>query len=213
MEGAVARLIGGGLQKSRGGIEEVEKQTGPKVQEAIDRGKAATKTGAERATAEVKEGASRIAESTKATSDKAVASTKEKLDQAGVKTAEYRDAAKAKADRTVADAKSGAHDAAGSIRSSGGTVDAARGALRDVISKGIEKGKEAVSKAHAAVGLAADKMESKSQSATLSHSSVVEKALHERYEKPDELNKSVEEALEERYKPIDSRDNTVLRGV
>ena len=211
MEGAVARLLGGGLQKSREGIEEAEKQAGPKFQEAIDRSKAAAKTGAERATAQAKEGATRIADSAKATADRAVASTKERLDQTGVKTSEYRDAAKAKADRTVADAKSGAHDAADSIRSSGGTVDAARGALRDVVSKGIEKGKEAIGRAQAAVGLAGDK--SKTQSASPSDSSAVEKALHERYEKPDGLNKTVEETLEERYKPIDSRDNSVLKGV
>jgi len=41
----------------------------------------------------------------------------------------------------------------------------------------------------------------------------VEKTLQQRYEKPSGLEKSVAQALEERYKPIDSRDNTVLRGV
>jgi len=42
MEGAVARLWGSGLQRSREGIEEVEKQAAPKVQEAVDRSKAAS---------------------------------------------------------------------------------------------------------------------------------------------------------------------------
>lgn len=41
----------------------------------------------------------------------------------------------------------------------------------------------------------------------------MEKALHERYEKSGEIEKSVEQVLEERYKPVDERDNTVLRGV
>ena len=213
MEGAVARLLGGGLQKSREGIEQAEKQAGPKVQEAIERSKESAKTGAGKAIAHAEEGARRVAQSAKAAADGAAASTKEKLNQAGVKTAEYRDAAKVKKERTVADVKSGAHDAANAIRSSGGTVDAARGTLRDVVSKGIEKGKEVIGKAQAAVGLAADKVESTARSASLSQSSPVEKALHERYEKPAGLNKTVEQALEERYKPIDSRDNTVLRGV
>jgi len=39
MEGAVSRLLGSGLQKSREGIEEAEKQATPKVQEAVDRSK------------------------------------------------------------------------------------------------------------------------------------------------------------------------------
>jgi MICOS complex subunit MIC12 len=99
------------------------------------------------------------------------------------------------------------------VRHAGGTVDAARGALRDTFNKGIEKGKATIGKAQAAVGLATEKMESKAQAATLSHSSAVEKALHERYEKPSSLDKSVEETLAERYKPIEERDNTVLRGM
>jgi len=180
MEGAVARLFGSGLQKGREGIEEAEKQAGPKVQEAVDRSKAAAKKGADQVAAGI---------------DRAAATTI------------------AGAERVAADAKAGAQDAAETVRHSGGTIDAARGALRDTFSKGVEKGKEAIGKAQAAVGLAAEKMESKAQAATLSHSSAVEKALHERYEKPDPLNKSVEETLEERYKPIDARDNTVLRGV
>lgn len=230
MEGAVARLLGGGLQKSREGIEEAEKQAAPKVQEAVDRNKAAARKGAdqaavgvdkaaaatiaaaERVGAEAKEGAGKIVSSAKAKTEKVVDSSKEQLGRVGEKSGELRDAAKAKTDRVAANAKSGAQDAAESVRS-GGTVDAVRGAVRDTFSKGIEAGKEAIGKASAAIGLAEEKLESKAQYATLSHSNAVEKALHERYEKPDPLNKSVEEALEERYKPIEKRDNTVLRGV
>lgn len=231
MEGAVARLLGTGLEKSREGIEEAEKKAGPKVQEAVDRSKAAAQKGADQAAA----GVDKVAAATVFGAEKVVASTKEQLRQAGTKSGEIGSVVKAKTDRVVADAKSGAHDAADKvkaksdrtvvdaksgaqeaadkIRHSGGTVDAARGAVRDVVNKGIEKGKEAIGKAQAAVGLATEKLESKAQAATLSHSSAVEKALHERYEKPNGLNKSVEETLEERYKPIDARDNTVLRGV
>ncbi|KAJ4006821.1 uncharacterized protein FIESC28_08015 [Fusarium coffeatum] len=42
----------------------------------------------------------------------------------------------------------------------------------------------------------------------------VERALQQRFNKPeDKVNKTVEDALNERYKPMDSRDNTQLRGV
>jgi MICOS complex subunit MIC12 len=220
MEGAVARLLGSGLQKGREGIEEAEKQASPKVQEAVDRSKAAAKKGADQAAAGIDRaaastimGAERVGAQAKEAASNIVFAAKEKFDEAGVKTGEASSAAKAKTNQIAADAKTGAQDATGAVRHPGGTIDAARGALRDTFSKGVEKGKEPIGKAQAAVGLAAEKMESKAQAATLSHSSAVEKALHERYEKPDPLNKSVEETLEERYKPIDARDNTVLRGV
>jgi len=221
MEGAVSRLLAGGLQKSRQGVEEAEKQSSPHIQETVDTIKASARKGADQAAASIdRAAASTIAGAEKAggeakagASKIAVNSTRPKLNQAGEKTAEYKGAAKVKKDKARADIKSGAQTVSDSLSSSGGTVDAARDAVRGVISKGIEKGKEAIEKAQAAVGLAVDKMESKGQSSALSHSSAVEKALHERYEKPNGLDKSPEEVLAERYKSIDSRDNTVLRGV
>lgn len=220
LEGAVSRLLGSGLQKSREGVEEVEKQAGPKVQEAVDRSKeaarrgadkaaagidraaAATVTGAEKVGTEVQAGASKIIAAVKEKADGVAGSTGKQVDHAQVKAAELESATKTKA-----------QDAAEAIKHSGGTIDAARGAVRDAVHKGIEKGKEAVGRAQAAVGLATEKVETRAQASTLSHSSAVEKALLERYEKPEPLKKSVEQALEERYKPIDERDNTVLRGV
>lgn len=187
MEGAVSRLWGGGLQKSREGIEEAEKQAGPKVQETLDRSKATAQ-----------QAASQIG-----------AQAKEQANQLGIKAAEARDSVRPEASKTTADLKYGAQE---SVKHSSSTVDAARGALRDAVGKGIEMGKEAVGKAQAAVGLAEEKLESRAQSSALSHSAAVEKALHERYEQPKALP-SLEEALEERYTPIDQRDNTVLRGV
>ena len=231
MEGAVARLLGKGLEKSRDGVEGLEEKTGPRVQEAVDASRAAMKKGAEeaaagvdRGAAEVTAGASRIATEAKIKADEATAVTRRGLDHAGVKAGELKDATKVKAgelkdttkanaERASATTKTAAHDAVDTVKHSGGTIDAARGAVRDAFSKGIEKGKEMVGKAQAAVGLAEEKMESRAQSSMISHSSAVEKALHERYEKPDPLTKSAEEVLEERYKPIDERDNTVLRGV
>lgn len=231
MEGAIARLLGSGLQKSREGIEEAEKAAGPKVQEVVDRstdvvkrakdqaavdineGAAMMIRGAERAGTDVQAGASKIATVAKAKANDFTTFAEDQAGEAKVKSNELGHAAKAETDRVVADTKSRAHNAADAIKHSGGTIDAARGAVRDAVHKGIEMGKEAVGKAQAAVGLAAEKMESKAQSSALSHSSAVEKALHERYQKPDALDQKVEEALKERYKPIDKRDNTVLRGV
>ncbi|PVH85349.1 hypothetical protein DL98DRAFT_651190 [Cadophora sp. DSE1049] len=209
MEGTAARLLGGGLQKSRKGIEEAEKAAGPKVQEAVDRSKAAVRKNADHAAV----GIDRAAAKTIQGAERAGVEAKEKLSQAGLKAGEARDAVTAKTERVGANAKAGAHDAAESVKHSGGTIDAARGAIRDAVSKGIEKGKEAIGKAQAAVGLATEKIESKGQSAGLSHSSAVEKALHERYQQPTFHEKSVEEALAERYTPIDAKDNTRLRGV
>ncbi|KAH7223579.1 hypothetical protein BKA60DRAFT_667265 [Fusarium oxysporum] len=49
---------------------------------------------------------------------------------------------------------------------------------------------------------------------TLSALTPVERALQQRFSKPeDKVNKTVEEALNDRYKPMDARDNTQLRGV
>lgn len=198
LEDSVSRLLGGGLQKSREGIDEVERQTGPKVQEAIDRRRAAGKSGVDaaaagidRAAAAAVSGAERAGDEAKKSARKVTASTKEQFEETG--------------------AKISAHDAADAIRSSGGTVDAARSAVRGVISKGIEKGREALGKAQDGIALVEEKLGSNAQPSAPTSLSAVEKALKERYEKQPE--KSVEEALAERYKPIDAKDNTVLRGV
>ncbi|KAH7419914.1 hypothetical protein BKA64DRAFT_634570 [Cadophora sp. MPI-SDFR-AT-0126] len=220
MEGTASRLLGGALQKSREGIEEAEKAAAPKVQEAVDRSKAATQKGADQAAVGVDRAAAKTIQAAEQAGleakegvSKITAAAKEKLSQAGLKASEARDAVTAKTERVGANAKAGAHDAAESFKHSGGTIDAARGAVRDAVSKGIEKGKEAIVKAQAAVGLATGKIESKGQSLGLSHSSAVEKALHERYQQPTFHEKSVEEALAERYTPVDAKDNTRLRGV
>ena len=220
MEGNAARLLGGGLQKSREGIEQAEKAAGPRVQEAVDRSRAAAQKGADQAAVRIDRGAAKTIQGAeragfeaKEGANKIAAAAKEKLAQAGVNAVEARDAFTIKTERVSANAKARAHDAAESVKHSGGTIDAARGAVRDAVSRGIEKGKEAIGKAQAAVGLATEKIESKGQFAGLSHSSAVEKALHERYQQPTFHEKSVEEALAERYTPIGAKDNTRLRGV
>ncbi|KAK0108345.1 hypothetical protein ONS95_003160 [Cadophora gregata] len=220
IEGSAARLLGGGLQKSRDVVEEAEKAAAPKFKEAIGRSKAAAQKSADRAAIEIDHaaakmirGAERAGVEAKEEAGKIAAAAKNKLSQAGVKADEARDAVTVKTERFGASAKAGGHDATEAVKHSGGTIDAARGAVRDAVSKGIEKGKEAIGKAQAIVGLASETIESRGQSAGLSHSSVVERALHERYQQPTFHEKSVEETLAERYTEIDSRDNTRLRGV
>lgn len=194
METAVARLLGGALQKSREGIDEAEKQAGPRVQEAVDKSRAAARKGADHAESKA---------------DKLAANAKTGAQDAGLAARNVWNRGVEKshdlADKTEKSSKE-------ALSSGAGTVDVARGAVRGAISRGIEKGKEAVGKAQAAVGIATESAESKAQS-TVFGVSEVEKALHERYDKPDGLDKGIDEALAERYKPIDSRDNTVLRGV
>lgn len=237
MEGAVARMLGLGLEKSREGIEDAEKKMKPMVQEAVDRSRAAASRGAEQAATAIVDVVDRAPETARSGAEKIAASTREGLDQAGTKAQEIAAAAKTSATKATADVKVGADRAAASTRDAmergaekshevaekvrteaqstgAGTVDAARGALRNVISKGIEKGKEVIDKAQAAIGLTTEKVESASPSIGSGlGTSDVEKALRERYEKPAGLDRTVEEVLEERYKPIDERDNTVLRGV
>lgn len=123
MEGAVARLMG----------------TAP-----AERVKENTLNIAESAKAKTEETLSSAKQKINQVEKKAVASTKEKLGQAEEQAGGFRDAAKVKADRAVAESKTGAHHVADSVKNSGGTVDAARSAVRDVVSKGIEKGKEAI---------------------------------------------------------------------
>ncbi|KAK2625203.1 hypothetical protein QTJ16_005572 [Diplocarpon rosae] len=215
LEGATARLLGRGLQRSRDGIEEVEKQAGPKFREAVDRSKAAAREGADqaaagidRATAQTIEGAERISAEVENGSSKIAAAAQVKWSQARGKAGEARDVVSPKTNRVAAGTTAGSQDAAEPERS-GGIVDAARGAVRDVVNKGIVKGNEAIGKVQAAVGLA----ESKGQSAGLGNSSDVEKALHQRYEQQSLHDKSVEEALTERYTPLDLKDKTQLRGL
>jgi altered-inheritance-of-mitochondria protein 5 len=218
VEDSVSRLWSGGLQKSREGIEEAENKARPAVQEAIERSRAAGQSGIDaaaagidRAAAAAISGAEKAGGEAKAGARRIGASSKEQVQEAQQKTSEYRDAANSRAGRAAADAKSGAQDAADAIRNSGGTVDAARNAVRGVITKGIEKGKEVLGKAQETIGLVEEKFESKTAESALSNPSAVEKALQERYEKRPE--QSIEEALAERYKPIDAKDKTVLRGV
>ncbi|CAG8953978.1 hypothetical protein HYFRA_00009077 [Hymenoscyphus fraxineus] len=156
--------------------------------------------GLERGREGVERGEGRIVEAVKEGSERAFKEAKRELEFAGEKAAELKSSVVAKSGRAKADAQSGTKDAVESVRRSGGTVDAAREALRGAVGAGIEKGKEVLGLSQA-VGVVKDEKEA------------VERALRERYEKGDVLNKSVEEVLEERYRPIDNRDNTVLRGV
>jgi len=128
LEGAVSRLLSS--QKGQQAVEEVSTIA------------SAAKAKTQEAAASTRQGTSRIGEAAKAKSEEATTLAKEKINSTETKAAELRDAAKSKATRVGADTSSGAHEVAESIRNSGGTVDAARGAVRDAVSKGIEKGRE-----------------------------------------------------------------------
>lgn len=208
VEGTIARLLSKGLEQSREGIESVEKSAEINVQGAVD----ASKATASRATARTVAWA---ATTTRATSD-----------TVATKVNELAVAVKSKADHNVADATTGAGQAAASQRiawdlelarsqelkqransnlsNSVGTVDAAREAVRDAFGKGIEKGQELFGKAQAAVGLATEKIEY-AVGEKMEGMSEIDKALKKRYEKLHGLDKTAEEVLEERYKLIDQK--------
>lgn len=112
--------------------------------------------------------------------------------------------ARLRTSREVSRAEDGAKDKAGE----------AKGALASAWenSKGIAKG--ITSRAKAVVGGAEDKVEIKADGLVTPPLTPVEKALHQRYERPEsKVNKTVAEALQERYTPLSQRDNTVLRGL
>lgn len=66
----------------------------------------------------------------------------------------------------------------------------------------------------ASVGAAEDKVEIKADGVIVPPLTPVQRALHQRYERPEsKVNRTVAEVLQERYTPLSQRDNTVLRGV
>ena len=152
LEGAVLKLLNS--QKGQQAAEEVGTIAGAakaKAQQATAAANDGTskigeaaKTKAEQAAVSTREGTSRSGKAAKTKSEQVAVLANQKLETVEVKAAEFRDAAIAKAKRAETEAKSGAHEVAKSIRSSGGTVDAARGAVREAIGKGIEKGKEVI---------------------------------------------------------------------
>ena len=190
MEGAIGRLIGGGLQKSRDGIDDAETRAGPKLQEALEKIKGAARM-------EVNQSGAGIANAISEQEDA----------KSGARSSWDRGVEKSQGTTETFEKSSGKAPSTGA-----GTVDAARRAVRNVVTRGIERGKEAIVKAQTVADLSTEKMESKIEPSTTGVS-IVEQALNERYEKPCPPNKTVQETLEERYKPIDSRDHTVLRGV
>lgn len=85
--------------------------------------------------------------------------------------------------------------------------------VRQDVKAAVDKGREMVGKAKAAVYLAEERADAKAD-AKLLHLSEIEKVLNQRYEKNDDImKKSIKEVLAERYKPIGERDNTRLRGI
>jgi len=93
-------------------------------------------------------------------------------------------------------------------------ADEAKGVIAAALEKGRGMAKDMVGKAKTTIGMAEDKVEAIVDGSALPPSDPVQKALHQRYERPESKNtQTVAEALRERYRPIDERDNTVLRGL
>jgi altered-inheritance-of-mitochondria protein 5 len=130
LEGAVSRLL--------------NSQAAGKASDETAAAVEVAKDNAAQALASTQEGTSRIAEAAKLKAEEAAAIAHEKKMTAELKAADLRDATSRKVGRAGAEAKSNAHEVADSIRNSGGTIDAARGAVRDAISKGVEKSKEVI---------------------------------------------------------------------
>jgi MICOS complex subunit MIC12 len=108
--------------------------------------------------------------------------------------------AKAKAQKT---AKTTASKAEGAVKETAGEAAAeSKSMFSWAWAKGQDKAQDV-----------ADSVKPKADGKILTPLSPVEKALHQRYEKPTSSNKTVAEILSERYKPMDQQDNTVLRGV
>ncbi|TQN74881.1 hypothetical protein CSHISOI_00524 [Colletotrichum shisoi] len=88
-----------------------------------------------------------------------------------------------------------------------------KAAVGEAVEKGRQQGEAVLVAAQQAVGVAEDKISVKADGKVLPAASPVQRALHQRYEKPSGLTKSVKEALAERYQRVDERDNTQLRGI
>lgn len=158
MEGAVARLLGGGLQASREGIEEAEKKGGPLVQEAVDRSRAAAGRGAEHATEGIQRGVAgmeRAAVSTKTSTENAAVAAKHNADRAAHSAKDAAIAAKHEAERLASLTRDAAIAAKenvtrGLIAAEHDIIEttaSAKAASRDAWGKTVEKGHETADKA------------------------------------------------------------------
>lgn len=193
-DSAIAKVLGDGLEGTRHGIENAERKIGETASVLGEKTERALEDGKDKAAAkaaQIKQQASAKASPVK---DQAVAKASTVKDQVTAKASNIKAEAPAKVDQLRTEAS----------RASAGTVDAARGAVRDAVSKGIEKGKELVGKAQDAIGAAASKVPSKEELKEAAMKSDVEKALEERY-KPlttQGLDRTPEEILADRYKSM-----------
>ncbi|KAI9738520.1 MAG: hypothetical protein M1818_005417 [Claussenomyces sp. TS43310] len=222
MENTAARLLKGGLEKSRDGIDNAEMKAAPILHKGSEKASTSVKAAADRASASLKGGlgyagvkAGELETATESSAEKVWADAEARADRANVKIQEMATAGKAKADIVAVDAKVSIEQAAISswdtwdrgIDKTKETVDeerskavnaGTRGTVRGMISTGIEKGQEIIGKAQEAVSLVSEKLESK-VNGPISTLSAEDQALRQRYEKSDQMSKTVEQALAERY--------------
>ncbi|KAK1504724.1 hypothetical protein CTAM01_04031 [Colletotrichum tamarilloi] len=188
LESGAARFWGGTIEKAGEAEQAVEKSAVPLAKEASAKGAAA----AEATGAEVKKEA------------------RSAWERAREKSLAAEEAARAKAAeaKKLLDAK--AAEAKKIVDSKAAEVKAVVG---DVVDKGRQQGEAVLVAAKQAAGVAEDKVSIKADGAVAPATTPVQKALHQRYEKPSGLTKSVKEVLAERYRKMDEQDNTQLRGI
>lgn len=111
--------------------------------------------------------------------------------------------AREKSDGVAAAAKSAYADAKAKSVEIGSKAE--KSTVMGFIGRGIEKGQEVLGKTKSAVVGLEEKVDPTS--------SPVEKALQQRFEKPNGLNQTVEQALAARYVPEDQKDKTNLKAL
>lgn len=125
------------------------------------------------------------------------------------------DRAKAEGTRVEAAAESAAKNQASRLETLTKEKAAeAKGVIASAIEKGRDQAKGLVDRVKTSVGVAEGKLEVKADGEVLPLSDPVQRALHQRYERPEaKVNRTVAQVLNERYTPVDERDNTQLRGL
>ncbi|TRX95207.1 hypothetical protein FHL15_003899 [Xylaria flabelliformis] len=137
--------------------------------------------------------------------EKGAAAARDLLRKSSKDAGEKSDSVAAAAKSAYADAKAKSAELATKAEVK---AEEAKGGVVNAIGRGIEKGKEVLSKAKSAVVSVEEKVEDAAPT-----TSPVEKALKQRYEKPSGLDQTVEEVLAARYAPIDQKDNTNLKAL
>lgn len=193
LEASAGKLWAKAFGESVGQSEEAVKE---KIVAAARTAEAKTETAAGGIAAAAKGAFGRASQS----GEKAEAAALETVEEARLRAKSARITAKEKLTKAEGQAKD--------------TATEAKGVIASALDSGREKARQVVGIAKSTVGIAEDKVELKADGQVMPATGAVERALHQRYERPESKhNLTVAEALAERYTPLDKRDNTVLRGL